>query len=64
MNQTCVRTKFGNSAHLAAEIWVILWVYVYPLFFFDLILNVPVNNFSVMLGTEPPIPGYYQYFGE
>ena len=25
----------------------------------DLILNVLVNNFSVM--SEPPIPGYYQY---
>ena len=32
-----------------------------------LILNVPVYNFSVMLffshvGTEPPLPGYYEYF--
>ena len=26
---------------------------------FGLMLNVPVNNFSV---TEPPLPGYYQYF--
>ena len=25
-------------------------------------LNVPVNNFSVMLGRSPPPPGYYQYF--
>ena len=25
-------------------------------------LNVPVNNFSVMLGTEPPLPVYCKYF--
>ena len=30
--------------------------------FFVLRLNIPVNNFSVMSGTEPPLPGYYQYF--
>ena len=26
-----------------------------------LMLNVQVNNFSV-IGMEPPLPGYYQYF--
>ena len=24
--------------------------------------NVPVNNFFSHVGTEPPLPGYYQYF--
>ena len=24
--------------------------------------NVPVNNFLSHVGTEPPFPGYYQYF--
>ena len=24
--------------------------------------NVPVNNFFSNVETEPPIPGYYQYF--
>ena len=29
------------------------------------LLNVPVNNFSFRhVGTEPPLPGYYQYFRE
>ena len=27
-----------------------------------MILNVPVNNFLGHVGTEPPLPGYYQYF--
>ena len=31
-------------------------------FWFGLRLNVPVNNFSAIFGTEPPLPGYYQYF--
>ena len=32
--------------------------------FFGLMLNVQVNNFSVIghIGMEPPLPGYYQYF--
>ena len=32
------------------------------LVWFRLMLNVLVNKFSVMLGMEPPLPGYYQYF--
>ena len=27
-----------------------------------LMLNVPVNIFFSHVGTEPPLPGYYQYF--
>ena len=29
---------------------------------FGLRLYVPVNNFFSNVGTEPPLPGYYQYF--
>ena len=31
---------------------------------FGLRLYVPVNNFFSHVGTEPPLPGYYQYFFE
>ena len=31
-------------------------------FWFGLMLNVPVNNFFSHVGTEPPLPVYYQYF--
>ena len=29
----------------------------------SLLLNIPVNNFFSHVGTEPPLPWYYQYFG-
>ena len=29
---------------------------------FVLMLNVPVNNFFSHVGTDLPLPGYYQYF--
>ena len=32
-------------------------------FWFVLMLSVPVNNFFSRVETEPPLPGYYQYFG-
>ena len=35
-------------------------MFVFVLFL--LWFNVPVNNFSSHVETEPPIPGYYQYF--
>ena len=44
--------------HLARDVLCILLICLVCL-----ILNVPVNNFTVMLG-RPPLPGYYQHFWE
>ena len=30
-------------------------------FWFGLMLNIPVSNFFSYVGTEPPLPGYNQY---
>ena len=49
-------SKFDQIRPCSAELATLDFVCL-----FDLILNVPVNNFSVMLGRRP-IPGYYQYF--
>ena len=55
-------SKFG--AKLSRNERIICSLHDIQLFFMllvDLIFNVPVNNFS-HVGTEPPLPGYYQYF--
>ena len=68
--QKTIHTRENMFVHFQADIKVLFHgprVLIYILnFFFSLMLNVPVNNFSITfmscVGTEPPLPGYYQYF--
>ena len=39
-----------------------VFTFSYRKFLFWLLFNVPVNLFLSHVETEPPIPGYYQYF--
>ena len=54
MKKTCLFHMHKTKAQISCM--VLVW--------FGFMLNVPVNNFQFFshVGTEPPLPGYYQYF--
>ena len=54
----------NSQMSVCCIIGLVIWFSIIKIFMFRFVLilfNVPVNLFS-HVGTEPPLPGYYQYF--